>query len=136
MNKCRTCGKRSEGEYCFLHKKKKFLSLGKYKLKGQTLSIPNGEDVIANRLIFNFFNEIWKERSHFCEITGEKIYGEMLSIYMHHILPKNKYKQAMFDKENIIILSPNIHGNVENDMYKYEEINNRRNYLLKKYNLI
>jgi len=39
------------------------------------------------------------------------------------------------DEENIILLTLNEHSNVENDMYKYEEVNIRREQLKKKYEI-
>ena len=41
-----------------------------------------------------------------------------------------------FDEENIIFLTVDEHANVEADIYKYDEVNKRRNHLLKKYNLL
>ena len=40
------------------------------------------------------------------------------------------------DEENIILLTVDEHANVESDIYKYDEINKRRNHLLKKHNLL
>jgi len=60
---------------------------------------------------------------------------EPLTIYFHHILPKEKYPQAMYDEENIILLTLEEHDNVERDMYKYEEVNRRRELLKKKYDI-
>ena len=40
----------------------------------------------------------------------------------------------MYDKENIILLTADEHSIVHLDMYKYEEINKRRELLLIKYN--
>jgi len=88
------------------------------------------------------FLSIWENRPrkyksiHQSEVSGEKIHGECRSTYMHHILPKNRYPQAEFDEENIIILTQDEHSKVENDMYKYEEINRRREKLKKKYNIL
>jgi len=81
----------------------------------------------------DFFLSIWKSRPHYCEITHKWLGSEVLSTYMHHILPKSKYKMAEFDEENIIILHPDIHANVELNMYRYEEINKRREKLKIKY---
>jgi|SRR5690606_15747260 len=79
------------------------------------------------------FLEIWKERPHKSEVSGEKIYGECKTIYMHHILPKSKYPKFKFYKKNIIILTGDEHASVEMNMYKYPEINERRNKLLIEY---
>lgn len=82
------------------------------------------------------FLSIWNKRPHTSEVSGTYLGSEPLSTFFHHILPKSKFPIAEFDPENIILLTPDEHNNVENDMFKYEEINKRRKALLKKYNLI
>jgi hypothetical protein len=81
------------------------------------------------------FLGIWKKRLHKSEISGERLGTEPLSIFFHHILPKEKYKQAALDEENIILMTLEEHSNVENDIYRYEEVNKRREYLKEKYDL-
>lgn len=81
-----------------------------------------------------FFKEIWKERKHYSELSGIYLGDEAMSTYFHHILPKEKYPELGYDKSNIILLTLWEHSNVENDMYKYEEINKRRNELLNNIN--
>jgi hypothetical protein len=81
------------------------------------------------------FLRIWKTRLHKSEISGERLGTEPLSIFFHHILPKEKYQQAALDEENIILLTLDEHTNVENDIYRYEEVNKRREYLKEKYDL-
>ena len=83
-----------------------------------------------------FFMQIWHDRPRKSEVSGTYLGNEALSIYFHHILPKSKYEQAAFDEENIILMTMDEHNSVENDMYKYEEVNERREALLKKYDLI
>jgi hypothetical protein len=83
----------------------------------------------------NFFLYIWKKKGHYSEVSGDYLGKEPLTIFFHHILSKEKYPEARMDEENIIILTADEHNNVENDMYKYEEVNNRRNNLKTKYNL-
>jgi len=80
-----------------------------------------------------FFLSIWKKRPHKSEVSEEYLGYEPLSVFFHHILPKEKYPEACLDEENIILLTLEEHSNVENDMYRYEEVNKRRNYLLTKY---
>jgi hypothetical protein len=58
-----------------------------------------------------------------------------MSTYFHHILPKEKYPKACFDEENIILLTLDEHTNVESDMYKYPEVNKRRELLKIKYEI-
>jgi hypothetical protein len=83
-----------------------------------------------------FFLSIWKKRPHKSEISGYSLGSEALSVYFHHILAKEKYPQACFDEENIILLTLLEHADVESDMYKFEEVNKRRSLLLVKYGKI
>lgn len=82
-----------------------------------------------------FFLTIWSKRLHYSEVSGEWLGKEPLSIYFHHILPKIKYPDAKFDEDNVILLTFDEHQNVENDKFRYVEINNRRDRLEEKYNL-
>jgi hypothetical protein len=81
------------------------------------------------------FMSIWNKKPHKSEVSGEYLGKEPLTVFFHHILPKEKYPQACFDEENIILLTLEEHDQVEMDIYRYEEINNRREELLTKYNL-
>jgi hypothetical protein len=81
------------------------------------------------------FREIWRQKQHYSEISGEYLGSEALSIYFHHILAKEKYPEACLDPENIVLLSLDEHTNVESNMYRYEEINKRRETLKTKYNI-
>lgn len=82
-----------------------------------------------------FFLSIWKQRAHKSEVSGTYLGSEPMSSYFHHILPKEKYPQACFDEENIILLTLDEHTNVESDMYKYPEVNKRREQLKLKYEI-
>lgn len=68
-------------------------------------------------------------------VSGKYLGNEPLSVFFHHILPKEKYPQAAEDEENIILLTLEEHDQVEMDMYRYDEVNEKRNYLKIKYNL-
>lgn len=81
----------------------------------------------------SFFMEIWKKRKHYSEVSGVFLGDEAMSTYFHHIMPKEKYPDACLDEENIILLTLDEHSNVENDIYKYEEVNKRRELLKLKY---
>ena len=83
----------------------------------------------------DLFISVWKKRAHRSEVSDTFLGKEPLTIFFHHILPKEKYPQAAFDEENIILLTLDEHTNVENDMYRYEEVNKRRSYLKTKYDL-
>lgn len=82
----------------------------------------------------NLFLEIWKERKHYSEVSGDYLGGEALSTFFHHILPKSKYPELQYDKSNIILLTLPEHESVENDMYRFEEVNRRRIAILNKIN--
>lgn len=129
-SRCKTCGRNCEnGEYCFQHKPRKALANnGKGLSRGRT-----DVDKTYIMQMQEFFLDIWKKRPHTSEISGVYLGNEPMSIYFHHILPKEKHPQAKYDEQNIILLTLDEHTNVESDMYKYEEVNNRREQLKEKY---
>lgn len=77
--------------------------------------------------------DIWQERKHNSEISGKWLGKEALTVFFHHILPKSKYPEAMLDPDNIILLTFEEHGKVENDPTHFEEVNKRREKLKEKY---
>ena len=139
--KCKVCGVNAESEYCFRHKKKKPLPFDwNYKLpKHVSLKSArppvDGEGVKVWLVMRNFFMGIWNKRPHVSEVSPTFLGHEPLSVFFHHILPKSdpKYKHLMYDEENIILLTLEEHESVELNMYKYEEINKRREKLLIKH---
>ena len=129
--KCKTCGRNSDSNYCFQHKPRK-----PFKPKKKLLAYrPKGYEALREEILKmrQFFLEIWNKRTHHSEVSGAYLGKEPMSTYFHHILAKEKYPEACLDEENIILLTLEEHSNVENDMYKYEEVNDRRKHLLKKY---
>ena len=82
-----------------------------------------------------FFLTIWKKRLHKSEVSGTSLGHEPMSTFFHHILAKEKYPEACFDEDNIVLLTLDEHTNVESDMYKYPEVNKRREQLKLKYNI-
>jgi len=132
--KCKTCGKNADSEYCFQHKSKKPLSSGKGFSSKKTSIVSKPAKSPEKRVeMLKVFLDIWKKRSHKSEVSGEYLGSEPMSTYFHHILPKEKYPDACLDEENIILLTLEEHSNVENDMYKFEEVNERRKQLKIKY---
>lgn len=81
-----------------------------------------------------FYEKIWNSRPHRSEVSGTPLY-KFTTMYFHHIIPKSKWKEGRYLEENIILLTPEEHAVVENDIYKYEEVNKRREQLKIKYNL-
>ena len=130
--KCKTCGKNAESEYCFQHKPRK--PLPKMKQLSKLAKNVSFDDVHRNISDMNaFFLQIWKKRKHYSEVSGDYLGSKPKTIYFHHILPKEKFPQAKYDEDNIILLTFDEHNNVENDIYKYEEVNERRKHLKIKY---
>ncbi len=78
---------------------------------------------------------IWNKKSHRSEVSDLYLGEEPLTVFFHHILPKSKYPQACLDEENIILLKWEEHDQVEMDIYRYEEVNKRREKLKQKYNV-
>lgn len=132
---CKTCGKNSDSEYCFIHKPRKPLSSGKglTSKKSSLLHKKLDKSIDKSLEMRELFLSIWKKKPHRSEVSGEYLGKEAMSTYFHHILPKSKYPEACLDEDNIILLTLEEHSNVENDMYRYEEVNKRRNHLLTKY---
>ena len=124
---CKVCGKKAESDYCFKHKPRKLIAAVKSLVNKRKTSDR------SPKVLHELFMNIWKKRKHYSEVSGTYLGKEALSIYFHHILPKNKYPNASLDEENIIFLTLEEHDQVEMDIYRYEEINNRRKYLIDKY---
>lgn len=129
--KCKTCGANAESEYCFRHKPKK--PLPKTSSKFAKKLDKSDEEIRKISEMRDFFLQIWRKRSHHSEVSGKWLGKEPLTVFFHHILPKEKYPEASLDEQNIILLTLEEHEQVEMDMYRYEEINNIRKLLLGKY---
>lgn len=127
---CKTCGKNCEGEYCFKHKPRK-------RISAQNLTKPVKKEKVIREIseMQEFFLQIWKKKLHYSEVSMDYLGREPLSVFFHHILPKEKYPEAALDEENIILLTLDEHTNVESDIYRYEEVNKRRDKLKKKYGI-
>lgn len=90
-SKCKICGNPCEGDYCFRHKPKK-------QMLTTTKNYSNKLIIEEKSSMREMFLRIWKQRPHKSEISGERLGTEPLSIFFHHILPKEKYKDAMLDE--------------------------------------
>ncbi len=82
-----------------------------------------------------FYWMLWKKRRPYSELSDEFLGNEVNKACIHHIVPKSKWKEGRYVEENCILLTIQEHANVENNMYKYSEINRRRIYLKEKYDL-
>ena len=129
--KCKTCGANAESEYCFRHKPRK--PLPKTSSEFAKKLDKSEEEIRKISELRDLFLQIWKKRSHYSEVSGKWLGKEPLTVFFHHILSKEKYPEACLDEENIILLTLEEHEQVELDMYRYEEVNQQRKYLLNKY---
>jgi hypothetical protein len=55
------------------------------------------------------FREIWEERSHVSEVSGEPLGDVLQPIFCSHLLPKGTYKKYRLDKRNIVLKTPDEH---------------------------
>jgi len=133
MSVCPTCGARCEGSHCFRHKPRTPLAK---KSSFLSKKLDKSEHVIRQiSEMQQFFLQVWRKRLHYSQVSMDYLGKEPLSVFFHHILPKEKYPQAMYDEENIILLTLEEHDNVERDMYKYPEVNRKRELLKTKYGI-
>lgn len=101
------------GGFCRYHqsqrtdKKPKALSSGSKVKKSKIIPkrrTPTGE--------LEVFKEIWDERPHICEVSGELL--KEFDIHMFsHILSKGAYGKYRLNKDNIKLVSPEIHNEYE-----------------------
>lgn len=93
-------------------------------------------NVEKNQQMKDFFLEIWREKSHYSEISGQFLGNVPKTLYFHHLLLKSKHPEAMYDRENIVLLTAEEHSNVHLDESRYELINKKRELLKTKYNIL
>lgn len=83
----------------------------------------------------DFFLSIWAKRVHYSDVSGTYLGKEPLTVFFHHVLPKEKYPNLKYEEYNIVLLTLDEHTNVESDKFRYEAINDRRDYLIMKHDL-
>jgi len=130
MNTCPTCGAKCDGSHCFRHKPRKPMSKMSSKLSKKLDKSPKNINEMRE-----FFMKIWRKRPHHSQVSLDYLGSEPLTVFFHHILPKEKYPEASLDEENIVLLTLEEHDAVEKDMYKYSEVNRMRDKLKIKYNI-
>ena len=132
--KCKTCGANAESEYCFRHKPRKPLpKTSSGFTKKLDKPVKSDEEIRQISEMREFFLQIWSKRPHHSEVSGRWLGREPLTVFFHHVLSKEKYPEASLDEENIVLLTLDEHEQAELDIYRYEEINEQRKYLLNKY---
>ena len=128
--KCEICGASAESTRCLRHKLRKPLATRK---KMSSFLVNKLDNVNEMR---DFFLSIWKKRPHRSEVSGVHLGNEPLHVFFHHILLKEKCSEAMYDEENVILLTLDEHTNVHSNCFLFPGINERRIYLKKKYNIL
>lgn len=131
--KCKICGKNSYSEYCWKHKPRKSLKGKVLTAKREEISEESLQEIEKMQA---FFSRIWNKRPHVSEISGNKLSSPIRTYYFHHIIEKNTPRlgeKGKYDEENIILLTFEEHEQVGLNPYRYPEINERRRYLIKKY---
>jgi hypothetical protein len=135
--KCSVCGAKAESEFCFRCRARK--QIPHIRNRGMIRTNKSFSSTTKNRNdttdMYSFFLLIWNNRPHYSEISNTPLGREISSAFFHHILGKKKHPQAAYDEENIVLLLLDEHSNVESDMYRYEEINRRRELLKTKYDV-
>lgn len=56
-----------------------------------------------------FYEEIWAERPHRCEVTGIGLGEEFNVVFFSHILTKGSYPRFRHNKKNIVLMSFEAH---------------------------
>jgi len=69
----------------------------------------------------DFFKEIWRERSHYSEVSGEYL-GVFSPVYFSHLLTKGSHPELRLDKENILLMTFEEHRLWENYQHKIKDI--------------
>jgi len=111
LKPCKSCGKDS---YLFSKGMCKGCASKGYK-KISTVKKPTGE--------LELFKEIWAERIHYCKVTEEYLGSEPKVSFFSHLLPKGAYPAFRLRKDNIWLMTPEIHhewdfGNRNAEIFK------------------
>lgn len=82
----------------------------------------------------DFFMEIWDERPHVSEVSGEPLGEEPLAQFFSHVLGKGAHPEFKFDKRNIMLMTFDEHRmwefGVPPRAGKWEKVYKRRESLL------
>lgn len=123
--------------FCLVHipkkpikKKKSYIS----KISSNPKSIAKREEKKEKTLkLHTWFDILWNSEPHYSEISGKWLGHHNNSCFWHHILSKSSFKEAEFDRENLIRITPDEHAEVESNPTKFELINLKREKLKEKY---
>ena len=103
--KCKTCGKNSQSDYCFIHNPRKPLSSGKGLSKKSSKTQLDKPSEMKE-----FFMDFWKNnKQHTCEVCSKHLGNEPRTYMFDHVLEKSKYPELAFVEENIMYLCLECH---------------------------
>jgi len=80
-----------------------------------------------------FYIKIWNKSKKRCSVTGRYLGSEPLFTFFHHILNKARYPEYRHCEWNIIILSPEVHSQVETNIDFVPEVKKMTQELLEKH---
>ena len=131
--------------YCRIHQHVRTgdKALGLKNITSKMNNIPKKKIKAKSKITFQLalFKEIWSERAHVSELSGDKI--SMFDVFcFHHILTKAAYPKFLLFKSNIIILTRAEHRMVHDHSFedlikkdiRWAEIERRYNILKTMYN--
>jgi 5-methylcytosine-specific restriction endonuclease McrA len=75
---------------------------------------------------WEFYLQIWAASPHWCFECGKRLGKEPLTLFFHHLLEKRNYPQFRHTPENITILCPDCHSQVESNIDKCPKTKERR----------
>lgn len=121
--------------FCRFHTSYSFIKKSNKPIKkiSEKSKIKKKEKTENTKKLHEWFQELWKNEPHYSEISKKWLGNENSTCFWHHILPKSLFKEAEFDRENIIRLTFEEHQEVEQNPFKFEEVNKRREKLKEKY---
>lgn len=126
--RCKSCSTKEDAKSI----KKSNKPIPKYSVKGLLNKEKKKEYTIKQ---FEMFDELWKERSHYCYETNQFLGYEPLSTMFHHCLFKSKYPEYALIKENIVLLHPDVHAQVHVDSSKTPKVREYTQKLKEKYEI-
>lgn len=104
---CKVCGEETWGRECNKCKAKRYRKTSLERNKNKSKKPLSNKRKPTGEL--DLFKEIWEERPHISEISGEPL-REFDVRYFSHILPKSTFPLYRLRKENILLKTPEEHN--------------------------
>ena len=75
----------------------------------------------SGRDLLSFYKEIWQERQRLSYLSGEPLYEFNVSCFAH-VVRKSRRSDLIYNKENIVLLTPYEHHLFDNGTHAQREI--------------